>query len=61
MRAAAGGGALSEQRDWKNGDDESDAEQCEAVGVAHERGLGADRLADGDDGAVRVPVGWALG
>ena len=28
MRAAAGGGALSEQRDWKNGDDESDAEQC---------------------------------
>jgi DNA-binding transcriptional LysR family regulator len=33
MRAAAGGGALSEQRDWKNGDDENDAEQCEAVGV----------------------------
>jgi hypothetical protein len=49
VRAAAGGGALSEEHDRKNGDDENNAEQCEAVGVAHERGLGADRLADGDN------------
>jgi hypothetical protein len=53
VRAAAGGGALSEERDRKNGDDENDAEQCETGGVAHERGLGADRLADGDDGTVQ--------
>ena len=55
MRAAAGSGALFEQRDGNNRDDENGAEQSEGVGVTHDRGLGADGLADGDDGAVHCP------
>src|SRR5438045_1746481 len=53
MRGAAGSGALSEQRDRENGDDENCAEQGEAVGVTHDRRLRSDCLADGDDGAVQ--------
>jgi hypothetical protein len=37
VRAAAGGGALSEERDWKNGDDENDAEhRIEQIGTPRE-------------------------
>src|SRR5579884_776329 len=52
MRGAGGGGALSHHHDRQNGGDEDDSEQGETIGVAHDRRLRADRLADGDDGAV---------
>src|SRR6202046_3988893 len=62
VRAAAGSSAFFKQRDWNNRDDENGAEQSEGVGVAHDRGLGADRLADGDDSAVHGPrrIGEAM-
>ncbi len=57
MRGAPGAGALSEQRDRQDGDDKNGAKQREAIGVTHDRRLGTDRLADGDDGAVQCPRG----
>ena len=40
-----------------NGDQQHDSDHRKAVGVAQDRGLSADRLADGDDGAVHR-AGW---
>ena len=52
MRAGAGRGALFQQRNQCGGDEQHDAEQCEAIGVAHDRRLRPDCVTDGDDGAV---------
>ena len=52
MRRPAGCSALAQQRHRENGGEQHDAEQGEAVGVAHDRGLRTDRIADGDDGLV---------
>ena len=51
MCAGAGRRAFFQQRDQYRGDDQHGAEQRETIGVPRRR-LGADRVADSDDGAV---------
>ncbi len=52
MCCPAGGCALAHQRDARDSNEQHDAKQGEAVGVAHDRRLRADRTADGNDGLV---------